>query len=139
MSGWRKAGCRCSSLRSRRLGQARKGDTLTADAYTAVGGVDGAIRQTAEDAYAHLTPEQKDAARRRFLGLVTPGEGQADTRARALLPDDRGQRDIVALFSSHKTRLLVTDLQAGLAGGEARPTVEVAHEALIQRWPTLRD
>ena len=32
----------------------------------------------------------------------------------------------------------MTALQEGPAGGEARATVEVAHEALIQRWPTLR-
>ena len=118
----------------------RAGDRLTADAYTEVGGVARAIEKTAEDAYERLTPAQKDAARRLFLRLVTPGEGQADTRARSLLPDDPEQRDIVALFSNPKTRLLVTALQAaGPAGGEVRATVEVAHEALIQRWPTLRD
>ena len=120
--------------------QERKGDKLTAEAYTAVGGVARAIEKTAEDAYERLTPEQKDATRRLFLRLVTPGEGQADTRARSVLPADPKQRDIVALFSNPKSRLLVTALQAaGSAGGEARATVEVAHEALIQRWPTLRD
>jgi hypothetical protein len=31
-------------------------------------------------------------------------------------------------------------LSAGLpSGGEAHATIEVAHEALIQRWPTLRN
>jgi hypothetical protein len=117
----------------------RTGDRLTADAYTAVGGVARAIEKTAEDAYERLTSAQKDAARRLFLRLVTPGEGQADTRARSAIPDDPGQRDIIGLFSNHKTRLLVTALQeAGDGGGDLRATVEVAHEALIQRWPTLR-
>ena len=120
--------------------QKREGDRLTAEAYTAVGGVARAIEKTAEDAYDRLTPGQKDAARRLFLRLVTPGEGQADTRARSAIPDDPQQRDIVALFSNPKTRLLVTALQAARPGaGEVRATVEVAHEALIQRWPTLRD
>ncbi len=118
----------------------REGDRLTAEAYTAVGGVARAIEKTAEDAYERLTPAQKDAARRLFLRLVTPGEGQADTRARSEIPDDPEQRDIVNRFSNPKTRLLVTALQAaGPTGGETRATVEVAHEALIQRWPTLRD
>jgi hypothetical protein len=46
----------------------------------------------------------------------------------------------VNLFSNPKTRLLVTALQAaGPAGGEVRATVELAHPALIQRWPRLRD
>jgi energy-coupling factor transporter ATP-binding protein EcfA2 len=121
----------------------REGDKLTAEAYTEVGGVAGAIEKTAEDAYERLTPTQKDAARRLFLRLVTPGEGQADTRARSAIPDDPEQRDIVALFANPKTRLLVTGYEAlqgvARAGSEARSTVEVAHEALIQRWPTLRD
>jgi hypothetical protein len=118
----------------------REGDKLTAEAYTAVGGVARAIEKTAEDAYERLSPAQKDAARRLFLRLVTPGEGQADTRARSAIPDDPQQRDIVNLFSNPRTRLLVTALQAAGPGAtDARATVEVAHEALIQRWPTLRD
>ena len=86
----------------------REGDKLTAEAYTEVGGVAGAIEKTAQDAYEGLTPEQKDAARRLFLSLVTPGEGQADTRARSLIPDDPQQREIINLFANPKTRLLVT-------------------------------
>ncbi len=117
----------------------REGGELTAEAYTAVGGVAGAIEKTAQDAYERLTPAQKDAARRLFLRLVTPGEGQADTRARSLIPHDPRQLEIVNLFSNPKTRLLVTALRAaGPAGADVRETVEVAHEALIQRWPTLR-
>jgi hypothetical protein len=123
--------------------QQREGDKLTGDAYTALGGVTGAIKKTAEDAYERLTPAQKDAARRLFLRLVTPGEGQADTRARSVIPDDPEQRNIVSLFANPKTRLLVTGYEtvqgSARAGDDARATVEVAHEALIQRWPTLRD
>ena len=121
----------------------REGDRLTAQAYTEVGGVAGAIEKTAQDAYERLTPSQKDAARRLFLRLVTPGEGQADTRARSAIPDDPGQRGIVSLFANPKTRLLVTGYEtvqgSARAGSAARSTVEVAHEALIQRWSTLRD
>ena len=80
------------------MGKNGTGDKLTAEAYTAVGGVAGAIEKTAEDAYERLTPSQKDAARRLFLRLVTPGEGQADTRARSVMPDDPEQRDIVNLL-----------------------------------------
>jgi WD40 repeat protein/energy-coupling factor transporter ATP-binding protein EcfA2 len=121
----------------------RQGDRLTAEAYTDVGGVAGAIEKTAEDAYERLTPLQKDAARRLFLRLVTPGEGQTDTRARSAIPDDPDQRSIVALFATPKTRLLVTGYETlqgtTRTGSQQRSTVEVAHEALIQRWPTLRD
>ena len=120
----------------------REDNKLTAQAYTAVGGVTGAIEKSAETVYNRLTLTQQDAARRLFLRLVTPGEGQEDTRARSLIPDDPQQRDVISLFSDPKTRLLVTGfapLQGpGQAGGDVRATVEVAHEALIQRWPTLQ-
>jgi len=122
--------------------QKRADHKLTAEAYTAVGGVARAIEKTAQDVYDKLTQAQQDAARRLFLRLVTPGEGQEDTRARSVFPDDPQQRAIVDLFSDPKTRLLVTDaapVQAtGRSHGGMRATIEVAHEALIQRWPTLR-
>jgi tetratricopeptide (TPR) repeat protein len=116
----------------------RTGDQLTAEAYTAVGGVTGAIQKTAQDAYNRLNPNQQEAARRLFLRLVTPGEGQEDTRARSLIPDDPQQREIIDLFANPKTRLLVTDRAALKTEGATGATVEVAHEALIRRWSTLR-
>ena len=123
--------------------EGRQGDRLTAEAYTEAGGVQGAIQKTAERAYATLTPTQQEAARRLFLRLVTPGEGQEDTRVRSAIPDDPDQRKIVNLFSNSRTRLLVTGYDAlqgpaTQAGSDVRETVEVAHEALIRRWPTLR-
>jgi energy-coupling factor transporter ATP-binding protein EcfA2 len=123
--------------------EGREGNRLTAEAYTEVGGVSGAIQKTAERAYAALKPAQQEAARRLFLRLVRPGEGQEDTRARSAIPDDPQQRDIIDLFSNPRTRLLVTGYDtlqgsATQAGRDAHATVEVAHEALIRRWPTLR-
>ena len=121
----------------------REGNRLTAEAYTEVGGVSGAIQKTAERAYAALTPVQQEAARRLFLRLVTPGEGKEDTRARSPIPDDPQQRDVITLFSNPRTRLLVTgyDTLQGptlSTGRDLRATVEVAHEALIRRWATLK-
>ena len=104
---------------------------LTVEAYHAIGGVTGSVEKIAESLYATLTPAQQDAARRLFLRLVIPGEGQEDTRARSIIPDDSLQRDVISLFA--EARLLV------MFGSGVRPTVEVAHEALIQRWPRLRE
>jgi hypothetical protein len=64
---------------------------------------------------------------------VAPGEGQEDTRARAAMPSQDNLRRIVDKFAGPKTRLLVTGYDRS-----ARPTVEVAHEALIRTWPRLR-
>jgi WD40 repeat protein len=111
----------------------RKGNTMTGDSYARSGGVREAIRITAERTFDGLSAEDQQAARQLFLRLVTPGEGQEDTRARAEMPAEPAQRKIVEQFAGPRTRLLVTGLDRA-----ARPTVEVAHEALIRTWPRLR-
>jgi len=112
----------------------RKGNTITGDSYAHSGGVREAIRITAERTFEALSAEDQQEARRLFLRLVTPGEGQEDTRARAAMPSEPIQRKIVEQFASPRTRLLVTGSDRA-----ARPTVEVAHEALIRTWPRLRE
>ena len=112
----------------------RKGAAMTGDAYTRSGGVREAIRVTAERAFGALSSDdERQTARRLFLRLVTPGEGQEDTRARAAMPVEPAQRKIVEQFADPRTRLLVTGSDRA-----RRPTVEVAHEALIRTWPRLR-
>jgi hypothetical protein len=106
---------------------------MTGDSYARSGGVREAIRTTAERAFAALSAEDQHAARQLFLRLVTPGEGQEDTRARAAMPAEPAQRKIVEQFADPRTRLLVTGSDYA-----QRPTVEVAHEALIRTWPRLR-
>ena len=115
----------------------REGNVMTADSYARSGGVREAIRLTAERTFADLSPVDQRAARRLFLRLVTPGEGQEDTRARAAMPDEPELLKIVQHFASPQTRLLVTD-RASRSEDAEQPTVEVAHEALIRRWPRLR-
>jgi hypothetical protein len=111
----------------------RKHSKITADSYARSGGVREAIKNTAEQTFEALSTEDQQAARQLFLRLVTPGEGQEDTRARAAMPVDLTQRKIVEKFAGPRTRLLVTGRDRA-----ARPTVEVAHEALIRTWPRLR-
>jgi hypothetical protein len=112
----------------------REGNVMTGDSYTRLGGVREAIRLTAERTFDALSPDDQEAARKLFLRLVTPGEGQEDTRARAAMPDEPRLRKIVDQFAAPRTRLLVTGSDRA-----ARPTVEVAHEALIRTWPRLRE
>jgi TPR repeat protein len=111
----------------------RKGNAMTGDSYARSGGVREAIRITAERTFDALSAEDQQAARLLFLRLVSPGEGREDTRARAVMPVEPVQRKIVEQFAGPRTRLLVTGLDRA-----ARPTVEVAHEALIRTWPRLR-
>ncbi len=112
----------------------REGSAMTAGSYARSGGVREAIRLTAERTFDDLSPDDQQAARVVFLRLVTPGEGQEDTRARAAMPVEPALRKIVDQFSASRTRLLVTGSDRA-----QRPTVEVAHEALIRTWPRLRD
>lgn len=107
----------------------RRGRTLTLEGYEAVGGIHGAIAQSAERLYSRLTPPQADAARRILLRLITPGDGTPDTRRpvdRAELPDSDDIRQVLDRLAQAR---LIT-----LAEG----TVDLAHEALITAWPRLR-
>jgi WD40 repeat protein len=141
---------------------------LTAAGYAECGGVNGAIQQTASRIYDKLTAEEKRLTRSLFLGLVTPGEGSEDTRARIAMPSDPALRRIIEKFANRNARLLVAGSEAPVAraaGGAAAPrspgppgpplqgaaassdsvpppirlaTLEVAHEALIRNWREFR-
>jgi WD40 repeat protein len=116
--------------------QRRRGRTLTLSGYTASGGVRGAIAETAEAVfYDQLQPGQRKIARQIFLRLTELGgdASTADTRRRAsfdelvLKPEDQDPVHEV-LSTLADARLITTD----------RDAAEVAHEALIREWPTLR-
>ena len=63
----------------------RKNGELSHDAYTEIGGLEGALATRANDVYQKLTPAQKVIARRMMLRLTNLGEGTGDTRRRAML------------------------------------------------------
>ncbi len=117
----------------------RRGRELTLEAYAASGGVEGAVSRRAEEVFTALTPGQHDVARQVLLRLTQPGEGTEDTRRRAemrelaLSPDQH--RDVDAVVGAFTAARLFT---TGRDGSSGRPTVEVAHEALIRTWPRLR-
>ena len=115
-----------------RTWQRRASPLLSADAYDAAGGVAQAINQAAKDCYESLSPGERNAARRLFLRLVRPGEGTAHVRIRAAVPEDAEERHVMEAFAHPGRRLLFVGEQAGV------PVVEVAHEALVRGWDTLR-
>ena len=119
----------------------RRGRVLTVSGYTASGGVHGAVAQTAETVFRQrLTAEQQPIARMIFMKLAEIGEGALDTRRRATFSElitrasDPVTIDAV-LGILTDARLITTGT---LEPGDTR-IVEVAHEALIREWPTLRD
>jgi WD40 repeat protein/DNA-binding SARP family transcriptional activator len=113
--------------------QRRRGRTLTFSGYSESGGVRGAIARTAERVLQGLEPEQQAIARNIFLRLTELGEGTQETRRRVKLaelvprPEDAPTVEAV-LRTLADARLITTSEDA----------VEVAHEALIREWPTLR-
>lgn len=116
--------------------QRRRGRVMTLSGYTASGGVRGAIAETAEAVfYDQLEPEQRNIARQIFLRLTELGgdEATADTRRRVKFDE---------LASSPEDRTLVHEVLQTLADARLittdQDTAEVAHEALIREWPTLR-
>lgn len=112
------------------LWEAREGNQITAAALANIGGVAGALARHADLVIAGLSPEQRVRARRVLMALVTL-EG---TRARRTEEELGGSRSSVheVLEVMVKGRLLVArDTAEG-------PAYEVAHEALIKGWSTLR-
>jgi serine/threonine protein kinase/formylglycine-generating enzyme required for sulfatase activity len=112
------------------LWEARDGKCITATALKAIGGVTGALARHADHVLGGLPDAQREAARRILLALVTL-EG---TRARRTEAEVAGGEPAarVALETLVKGRLLVArDTPEGAA-------YEVAHEALIKGWDTLR-
>ena len=116
--------------------QRRRGQTMTLSGYTASGGVRGAIAETAETVfYDLLDPEQREVARQIFLRLTELGgeTSTADTRRRVSIEElvsKPEKRDMV-----HEVLLTLADARLVTTGQD---TAEVAHEALIREWPTLR-
>jgi WD40 repeat protein/DNA-binding XRE family transcriptional regulator len=116
--------------------QRRRGRMMTLSGYASSGGVRGAIAETAEAVFAdQFTPEQRVIARRIFLRLTELGDETAtgDTRRRAdfneliLKPEETAITENV-LKALADARLIIT----------SENSAEVAHEALIREWPTLR-
>ena len=112
------------------LWEVKTGDVITARALESIGDVDGALARHADHVIGRLPTEQRNSARRILMNLVTL-EG---TRARRLEEElvRSGAAARGALEALVRGRLLVArDTPEGAA-------YEVAHEALIKGWDTLR-
>jgi tetratricopeptide (TPR) repeat protein len=122
----------------------RRGRTMTLSGYKESGGVRGAIAQTAEAIFQkRLSEAQRPVARMIFVRLTELGEEEngdtPDTRRRAAFSelitrstDTATLEAVLAILT--EARLIITDV---LPPDETK-YVEVAHEALIREWPTLR-
>lgn len=109
----------------------RRGRTLTLAAYHAIGGIRGAVADTAEHAYQQFTAAQAVQARRVLLRMITPGQGSQDTRRPA------PRTEIEAVDPNDASAVLERLARARLVTLD-EDTADLAHEALITAWPRLR-
>ena len=111
---------------------------LTMAAYRELGGVEGAISSRAELLYRSLDDAERSSVRQMFERLVVVSAEGEPTRRRvaraevsSVLTD--GSADAI-IDRWAQARLLTLDRHP-----QTRvPTVELAHEALLRRWPRLR-
>jgi hypothetical protein len=115
------------------LWEKRRGRVLQSETYDAIGGLKGAVATKADELFKGLSSAEQTILQRVFLRIVQPAKGGLDTRRRAAFTElpPEGAELILKLANE---RLLVTNQSE--SGQEQ--TVEVAHEALISNWGTLR-
>jgi WD40 repeat protein len=106
---------------------------LTHADYETIGCVDGALARYADEVFNRLDEAEQAQARRIFVQLVKPGEGTEDTR-RVASQEELGSEQWRLVQHLADKRLVVTGRDS-LSGID---TVEVVHEALIQRWGKLQ-
>lgn len=107
---------------------------LTFAAYAAIGGLEGALTQRAEAVFAAM-PASSQAAfpelLRGLVGVSADGRSVVGRRLRWSALRNDATRALAEAFVD--ARLLVGELD----GGERR--IVVAHEALLQHWPRVRE
>ncbi|WP_437994643.1 nSTAND1 domain-containing NTPase [Sorangium sp. So ce145] len=108
---------------------------LTRESYEALGGVAGALASHADTVLAGMSERRAKLARAVLERLVTPERTRAVASLAELceLPGDRGEIErVLGLLAD--ARLLAIETGSDQAGS----TVEIVHESLIERWPTLK-
>jgi len=107
---------------------------LSVDAYHQLGGIKGAIGERANELVEAMPSETRDALSQLFDALVHVSPSGSVSRSRV-----------------EKSRLVTTEIMNRLIDGlvdarllhaeerDGHPVVEVAHEALFDCWPQLRD
>ena len=108
---------------------------LTHNAYTAMGGVAGALASHADRVISDLGPAKLPLIRAIMLRLVTPERTRAIVPMAELRELSREVGEVQRLIDQMvDARLLVVQT---LEGGKGS-TVEIVHESLVANWPALR-
>jgi WD40 repeat protein/transcriptional regulator with XRE-family HTH domain len=115
------------------------GQRLTLAAYHTLGGAPGIIARRANALFTELSPDEQMTVRQIFLRLVQPGDVPLTTRRPVPQPEldalPLPTRPAPLLERFARARLLTLDRDS--ATGVT--TAAIAHEVLIDTWPTLRE
>jgi|GEM_PF-1264018 len=107
---------------------------LTMDAYQRMGGVGGALAEYADTVVSGFSAKDQRLCRAIFLRLVTPERTRAVANLRELVTLDEQTHAVETIVQELATARLLwvdNDVDKGSAN------VEIVHESLIDRWPTL--
>ena len=103
---------------------------IPAAALAAIGGVGGALARHADGVIERLLPAEQRTARRILTSLVTPQLTRAQRAAAELATDERA--DAPVLEALVRGRLITA------RKSDEGTTFELAHEALLSGWDTLK-
>ncbi|MEV4109734.1 WD40 repeat domain-containing protein [Nonomuraea sp. NPDC049695] len=116
----------------------REDGTLTVRGYEESGRVRDSVRRTAEEVLGRLPPEDRKTALRLFRRMTLITAGGRVARRRATLAEIHA----AAAAHSAERRDQVEALLSAFAGRRLltlhEDTAEIAHDALLTAWPTLR-
>jgi tetratricopeptide (TPR) repeat protein len=110
---------------------------LSFESYRKLGGVEGALAQRAEEVYSSLEPTVQEVMDIELHSLISIGVDEGERLSRKYVPinlvtaTDETKAFVEAFVTA---RLFTTDLAA-----DGSAIVSIAHEALLQYWPRLRN
>ena len=117
----------------RRLWDQRRDGRLLREVYEGMGGLGGAMADTAQRFLDRLPEEERKNLRNLFLELVRPDEHRNLSRRRYRLADLPPEaRPMAGRLAAERLLSVTRSEETG------QDTVEVAHESLIRTWTTLR-
>jgi flagellar biosynthesis GTPase FlhF len=103
--------------------------SLTRTEWAKIGGIEGALADSAEELYAALSPAEGEAMRQILVELFRPD----GTRVRVAESELAGGAEAGRVLEALASHRLIRRQQM-----ERGAAVEVVHEALARRWPKLR-
>lgn len=127
----------------------RAGRLLTSQAYAEIGGAGGALARRAEQLYQEEDEKVQEMIRQMFLRLVTLGKPLGTGVVDVSIPPETSRRVLHAELLSAAIepdrldeiidtyvdyRLLTQDYDPATR----KPTIELAHEAILRAWERLR-